>query len=142
MEQGIGGYQISSDRDRLCPRRIWEMLSQNYWARERTLEEVEASILHSECFGVYDRDRQIGFARVVTDYVTVYWLCDVVIDPEYRGQGLGTALVEYVDASRPWKGLGILMSRDAQSLYRRFGYQPDKGTVMLRPSRGPDGTPP
>ncbi len=134
MDDCFGKFQFSTDKERLCPRRIREMLSQNYWARDRTLEEVETSIAHSECFGVYDRDRQIGFARMVTDHATVYWLCDVVIDPAYRGQGLGTAFVKYIDESHPWKGLGILMSRDAQSLYRRFGYEPDNGTVMIRPA--------
>ena len=81
---------ISTDRSRLDIAYIHRYLSEEcYWSIGRSREIVEKSIANSLCFGVYDGDRQMGFARVVTDYATFAWLCDVFIDATYRGQGLG-----------------------------------------------------
>ena len=84
---------------------------------------MEKSIANSLCFGVYDGDRQMGFARVVTDYATFAWLCDVFIDAAYRGQGLGKQLVERIVAHPELQGMRnfILATRDAHELYRQYG---------------------
>jgi GNAT superfamily N-acetyltransferase len=116
--------EISTDRTRLDIAYIHRYLSEEcYWAIGRSRTVVEKSIASSLNFGVYDGDRQIGFARVVTDYATFAWLCDVFIDAAYRGQGLGKRLVEAVVAHPELQGLRnfILATRDAHELYRQYG---------------------
>ena len=116
--------EISADRNRLDLAYVHRYLSEEcYWALGRSREIVEKSIANSLNFGVYDGDRQIGFARVVTDYATFAWLCDVFIDAAYRGQGLGKRLVEVVVAHPELQGMRnfILATRDAHELYRRHG---------------------
>ena len=95
----------------------------SYWAQGRSLETVEKSIANSLCFGVYDDERQMGFARVVTDYATFAWLCDVFVDEAYRGRGLGKRLIEAVVAHPDLQNMRnfILATRDAHDLYRRYG---------------------
>jgi len=116
--------EISTDRSRLDLAYIHRYLSEEcYWSIGRSRAIVEKSIANSLCFGVYDGSRQIGFARVVTDYATFAWLCDVFIDVAYRGQGLGKRLVETVTAHPELQGMRnyILATRDAHALYRRYG---------------------
>jgi len=116
--------EISTDRSRLDVGYIHRYLSeQSYWAQGRSREIVAQSISNSLCFGVYDGAQQIGFARVVTDYATFAWLCDLFIDEAYRGQGLGKRLIETVVAHSELQGLRnfILATRDAHELYRRYG---------------------
>lgn len=116
--------EISTDRTRLDIAYVHRYLSEEcYWAIGRSREVVEKSIANSLNFGVYDDDRQLGFARVVTDYATFAWLCDVFIDAAYRGQGLGKRLVAAVVADPELQGLRnfILATRDAHALYRQYG---------------------
>ena len=116
--------EISTDHTRLDIAYIHRYLSEEcYWAIGRSREVVEKSIANSLNFGVYDDDRQLGFARVVTDYATFAWLCDVFIDAAYRGQGLGKRLVAAVVADPELQGLRnfILATRDAHALYRQYG---------------------
>jgi GNAT superfamily N-acetyltransferase len=79
---------------------------------------------NSLCFGLYDQDKQVGIARVVTDYATFAWLCDVFIDEGYRGKGLGKWLVSVILSNPELKGVRrwLLITRDAHGLYRRFGF--------------------
>lgn len=117
-------FEISTDRTRLDVDYVHRYLSQEcYWAIGRSRAVVEKSLANSLCFGVYDGARQIGFARVVTDYATFAWLCDVFIDAAYRGYGLGKQLVEAVITHPELQGLRnfILATRDAHELYRRYG---------------------
>lgn len=117
-------YEISTDLDRLDIEYIHRYLSEvSYWALGRSRSVVEKSIRNSLCFGVYDGSRQVGFARVVTDYATFAWLCDVFIDETCRGLGLGKRLVQTVMAHPELQGLRnfILATRDAHELYRRYG---------------------
>jgi GNAT superfamily N-acetyltransferase len=116
--------EISTDRNRLDLAYVHRYLSEEcYWALGRNRAIVDKSIANSLCFGVYAGDRQIGFARVVTDYATFAWLCDVFIDDAHRGQGLGKRLVETVIAHPELQGLRnfILATRDAHALYRGYG---------------------
>jgi GNAT superfamily N-acetyltransferase len=117
-----GNYIISTDKTRLNLNLIHEFLSQrSYWAQGRSLATVQNSIEHSLCFGVYNDTQQVGFARVVTDYATFAWLCDVFILETHRGKNLGKWLIECVTAHPDLQGLFVLATRDAHELYRRYG---------------------
>lgn len=116
--------EISTDRSRLDIAYIHRYLSEEcYWSIGRSRAVVEKSIANSLCFGMYDGDRQMGFARVVTDYATFAWLCDVFVDAAYRERGLGKQLVENVVAHPDLQGMRnfILATRDAHELYRQYG---------------------
>jgi len=118
-------YLISTDKSKLDLAMIHAYLSQrSYWAQGRPLPVVQTSIDHSLCFGLYDeQSKQVGFARVVTDYVTFAWLCDLFILESYQGQNLGKWLVECVTTHPELQAprLFILATRDAHELYRRYG---------------------
>lgn len=132
-------YEISDDPDRLDMDRIHRYLSEeSYWATGRSREVVEASIRNSWCLGAYDGDgRLAGFARVVTDWATVYYLCDVFVLRPYRGCGLGKALVRRVVEDPRLSGLaGLLATQDAHGLYSRFGFRRG-GEVAARVMRRP-----
>jgi GNAT superfamily N-acetyltransferase len=123
---------ISTDPARLDLDAITEMLTRAYWAKGRTREMVARTIQHSLVFGLYDGKHQVGLARVVSDYTTFAWLCDVFIREDYRGRGLGKWLMEtialYPDLQnlRRW----LLATRDAHGLYRQYGF-----TSLDDPSR-------
>lgn len=128
------GYTISGDKSMLDIGRICELLSASYWAGDRSRDAVERSIENSLCWGVYKSGAQVGFARAVTDYATMYWLCDVIVDEKHRGRGLGKALVEYVVDSNELAGLrGILGTKDAHGLYEQYGFIKEQNKFMVRP---------
>lgn len=124
-----GEYVISTDPARLELETIHSYLSgSSYWAQGRPLAVVRRSIENSLCFGLYWRGRQVGFARVITDRATFAWLADVFVLDEARGQGLGKWLVETIIAHPDLQGLRrwVLATKDAHSLYSRFGFAPLK----------------
>lgn len=126
LETSRGNFIISTDARRLDLDAITNMLSRAYWAKGRTREVIARYVTHSLVFGVYEGSKQIGLARVVSDYTTFAWLCDVFIHEEYRGQGIGKWLIETVIAHPDLQGLRrfILMTSDAHGLYSQFGFQP------------------
>jgi GNAT superfamily N-acetyltransferase len=132
-------FRISTDKILLDVPLIHRWLSfESYWAQGRSLETVQRSIDHSLCFGIYDEQRQVGFARLVTDYATFAWLCDVFILDEYRGRGLGKWLIETIASQTLLASLRnfILATRDAHGLYQRyggFGPLPNPDRWMARP---------
>jgi GNAT superfamily N-acetyltransferase len=133
MERKYGEYLISDNKSLLSLERIGEFLAQSYWANQRPLEKIKLSIENSPCFGIYFQDRQVGFARVVTDFATMYWLCDVFIDEAHRGKGLGKQFVKSIIESDELKGLvGILGTKDAHGLYEQFGFEKEAERFMRR----------
>ena len=120
-----GDYLISTDRARLDTEVIHDYLSNSsYWAAGRSLETVRRSIEHSFAFGLYKDERQVGFARVITDYATFAWLADVFVLEEFRGQGLGKWLVDVIIKHPSLQGFRrwVLATKDAHELYRPFGF--------------------
>jgi len=114
---------------------IMALLKQTYWADERPEEQVRKSIENSRCYGVYLEDAQklVGFARVISDFATTYYLCDVIIDAAYQHRGLGKTLVSYIENLPEYQGLrGILITRDAHALYEKFGYDTLNGRAMVK----------
>jgi GNAT superfamily N-acetyltransferase len=127
VEFHLEGFTISTDPARLDITAIHHFLSeQSYWAKGRPREMVEKSIEHCLCFGVYEEARQVGFARVLTDYAVMGYLMDVFILPEYRGRGLGKWLVSCIMAHPDLKHLRswLLATDDAHGLYAQFGFKP------------------
>jgi GNAT superfamily N-acetyltransferase len=128
-----GEYTISTDRRRLDLDIIHGFLTRSYWAEGRSRERVAQAIECSLPFGLYHREAQIGFARVVTDYVVIAFLADVFVLEPYRGRGLGGWLVEVVTglpelrSVRRW----LLGTRDAHGLYRKFGFREPTPGVLL-----------
>lgn len=118
-------YSISTDKDRLDTALIHRYLSQSaYWARGRSYETVVTSIRNSLCFAIFaPSGNQVGFARVVTDYSTFAWLCDVFVIEEHRQRGLGKRLIEAVTSHPELKHVRriLLATNDAHELYRRYG---------------------
>ena len=104
------------------------LVKESYWARERTLEQTKRAIEHSICFGVYDGERQVAFARVVSDRATFAYLGDVFVIPEYQGRGIGKMLMEAILAHPELQGLRrwVLATRDAHTLYEKYGFTPLK----------------
>lgn len=129
-EAPCNGYTISTDPAALDAAFILAFLTQQtYWGQNRTMEAICCSIENSLNFGVYYDDpdtgekRQVGYARVVTDYATFAWLCDVFIDPQHRGLGLSKWLVRTVvdhPQLAPLRRI-LLATRDAHELYRKYG---------------------
>jgi ribosomal protein S18 acetylase RimI-like enzyme len=118
-------FEITTDPARLDAIAIHDFLAHRaYWAEGRPLDTVRRSLANSLCFGLYHIHRQIGLARVVTDYATYGYLCDVYVLEEYRGQGLGVWLIDCVLTHPGLQNLRkfSLTTRDAQELYRRFGF--------------------
>jgi GNAT superfamily N-acetyltransferase len=126
MTSHVAGFEISTDPGRLDIQVIHEFLRSSYWAEGRSRSVVERSIEHSLCFGVYVGDRQIGFARVVSDRAVFAYLMDVFVVPEFRGQGISKALMRAVLEHPDLQGLRMFLlgTRDAHGLYAQFGFQP------------------
>lgn len=142
MEEKQGAFLISTDKDKLQVEVIHDYLTHAaYWTTDRTREMTEKTIEHSLCFGVYHDDRQIGFARVVTDYTIFAYLCDVFIIDGFQGQGLGKWLTEVVLKFLDEEGVrwSMLATRDAHELYEVYGgfqklYLPEKWMGRVNPN--------
>ena len=115
---------------------IKDLLSQSYWADKRSAEVVGKSIRNSSCYGIMDTTSNclIGFGRVVTDYATMFYLTDVIIEKAYRNQGMGTKFVEYIVCEEGKNGLeyGILFTEDAKDFYSSVGFKVCEETGMVK----------
>jgi GNAT superfamily N-acetyltransferase len=118
-------FSISTDKVKLDVGSIHNFLStQAYWCLNIPRSVVESAIEQSLCFGVYHQKKQIGFARIISDFATIAYLGDVYIEANYRGQGLSKWLMETIMAYPTLQGLRrwILLTGDAHELYRQFGW--------------------
>ncbi len=124
-EYTLGNCIVSTDPSKLDLKVIHGYLSRSYWAEEIPFETVKRSVEHSLCFGVYALGKQIGFARVISDYTTFAYLADVFILEEERGKGLSKFLMECILKHKELQGLRnfSLMTQDAHSLYVRYGFK-------------------
>ncbi|MBP4142945.1 GNAT family N-acetyltransferase [Flavobacterium sp. P4023] len=115
---------VSTDKNKLDVPFIQKFLKNVYWAAGRTMQEVQTTIDHSFCFGIYLDEQQIGFARVITDYVVFAYLMDVFITEEHRGKGYSSILIENMMNEPKLKNIKIwrLATSDAHFLYSKFGF--------------------
>ena len=124
-----GELLVSTDPAKLDTRAVHAYLTRSYWAEGISRELVDRSLRHSLCFGLFEANQQIGFARVISDYATFAYLCDVYVLENYRGRGLAKWLMRCVQAHPQLQGLRRinLVTRDAHVLYRQFGFEtPEK----------------
>lgn len=126
-EKTKGAYLFSTDKLKLQVPVIHAYLAEeSYWAKNVPLSVVEASIKGSVCFGIYSEGKQMGYARVITDFATFGYLADVFILENYRGQGLSKDLMSFIMDYEPFKNLRrfMLATKDAHSLYAQYGFTP------------------
>jgi GNAT superfamily N-acetyltransferase len=118
--------EVSTDKSRLDVPFIQDFLKDIYWAAGRTMAEVQTTIDASVCFGIYLDGKQIGFARVITDYVVFAYLMDVFITPSHRGKGYSSMLIEAMMEEPQLQHVKIwrLATSDAHFLYEKFGFTP------------------
>jgi GNAT superfamily N-acetyltransferase len=123
---------ISDEPERLQLEVVVEYLARAYWSNQRPRAVIEKSLKNSLCFGVYENETQIGFARVVSDHATFAYLADVFILESHKGHGLGKWLVQTILEHPELQGLRrwILATRDAHGLYAQFGF-----TALENPDR-------
>lgn len=142
-------FQISTDPSRLDLDLIHGYLSrESYWAQNIPRPLLEKALRNSRCYGIYAEEgprAQVGFGRLVTDCATFAYVADIFVLPAYRGQGLSKWLVECMLGDPDVQGLRnwTLYTKDAQSLYARFGFAhpEDPKSVMAIKKRNPYGAP-
>ena len=128
-------YRIVEGKENIRVEDVVRLLKMTYWADSRPVEKIDKSMENSKCVGLYvdGVERLVGFARVISDYATTYYLCDVIIDEDYQHKGLGKALVSYVVSMPDYKGLrGLLVTKDAHKLYEKYGYEIINDRAMMR----------
>jgi GNAT superfamily N-acetyltransferase len=139
MEWKRGEFTISTDRALLDREAIHAFLAASYWARGIPRETLDRAIENALCFGIYEGDRQVGFARVVSDFATFAYLADVFVLDSHRGRGLSKWLMEVIMGHPRLQGLRrwSLATRDAHGLYARYGFRrpenPDRLMEIVDP---------
>ena len=137
MQSEVNEYYVTTDNSKLDFDFIHDKITNSYWANGRTREAMKKVMENSLNFGLFHNEKQIGYARVITDYHTFSYLCDVIIDEDYRGKGLGKLLMDEVlnypelKIMKRW----LLFTRDAHGLYEQFGFIKDdtpEKTMMLK----------
>ena len=128
-----GDYLVSDDPARIDEAAVHAFLHTSYWAAGIPLEVVRRALAHSLCIGIYTRDhRQVGLVRVITDYATFAYVCDVYVLEAHRGRGLAKAALRFYQTHPLLRGLRRhqLVTQDAHGLYEQFGFkrtgQPDR----------------
>jgi GNAT superfamily N-acetyltransferase len=118
------GVEIEGGLERLDVEFVYELLRQTHWARNRPRDLFERAIKNSLCFGAYVGKRQVGFARVVTDHASFGYLVDVIVDPAWRGKGIGRFLLKRVMEDPVVSSLRTLLLRTetAHGLYQKLGF--------------------
>jgi len=133
MDIKFGKYKFSDNKSLISINKVCELLDKSYWANNRKKETTIKAIENSICIGIYFEEEMVGFARLVTDNATMYWLCDVIIDKKHRKNGLGKKLIEIITNMDELNDMfGILATRDAQGLYEKYGFKKVDGEKYMR----------
>jgi GNAT superfamily N-acetyltransferase len=130
---------VTTDPSRLDLETVHRFLASSYWAEGIPRELVERSIRHSICFGAFEGERQVGFARVISDRATFAYVADVFVLPSHRGRGVGKRLMASVTSHPELQNLRLwtLFSRDAHGLYRQYGFGEPRYPDRLMERRQP-----
>jgi GNAT superfamily N-acetyltransferase len=130
------GVELDDDPDRVDVEAVYRFLSEEaYWVLGRSRETIERLVREStRVIGAYDGERLVGFCRVMSDGSNMAWLGDVYVESDHRGRGIGTAIVEEAfDHPAHRDCFWYLSTRDAQELYRKFGFEAATERTMVRP---------
>lgn len=134
VEERRGTLLLSTDRSRLDFDAVLAMLHDSHWGADVTRDVLGRAVDNSLCVGVYDGDRQVAFARAVTDLATYAYLTDVIVAEDAREQGIGSWMVDALLRHPDLQGLRriALLTRDARALYEKFGFttDPPRSTYM------------
>jgi len=139
MELHKGNYLLSTDKNKLDLEFIHRELTNSYWAPGIPFEIVKLAAEHSLAFGLYENEKQVGYARVISDYATFAYLADVFITESARGRGLSKWMMEGIMSHPQLQGLRrfMLATKDAHSLYEKFGFHamktPERMMEITRP---------
>lgn len=118
----MNDFYISRNREEIPIAQVVRLLHKTDWAENRDVGQIEKSVENSTCYGVFaGNDHLIGFARIITDFVTTFYLMDVVIEESYRGHGIGRMLMNEImkDVGHLY---GILHTDNAQKFYEAYGF--------------------
>jgi GNAT superfamily N-acetyltransferase len=136
MEWRRDSFWLTDDAAQLNMDFIVTALQGSYWAPGRPREIILESFRNSLCFGLFDGERPIGFSRVVTDRVVFAWFCDVWVDPDYRGRGLGQWMLRCVmEHPHVAPTRMALSTQDAHAFYEKLGFE--RKELMVKPARRP-----
>ena len=145
MTEHFENFYLTDDKTIILDKHteVYALLQNAYWTKGRSASTMRDAIANSLNYAIFETstDRLIGFARVITDYATVFYLCDVFIDAEFRGLGLGKKLIEHIllHEDKLIGISGLLKTGDAKPLYEKYGFEECKSICMVRNSIG--GTP-
>ncbi|GAB5478831.1 MAG: GNAT family N-acetyltransferase [Marinobacter nauticus] len=133
MEWRKDEYLITDDRSKVQLEVVHRLLAATYWGDRRPREIVDRMVAGSICFSLYHGSKQIGFGRAVTDSTTFTWVADIVVEPEFRGAGLGKWIMECLLKHPAIKGTQlVLQTRDAQGLYEQFGFSKNSALMSTK----------
>ncbi|MFF2907549.1 GNAT family N-acetyltransferase [Paenibacillus sp. NPDC057934] len=137
MEYPYKKYVISDDQERVHIPTMIDFVTTSYCGNKRSPEKIKKSIQNSVCYGVYDEDKMIAFARLITDGATTYYLCDVFVLEDYRGQGISKKLIEVITNAPELEWMsGVLATKDAHGLYSQYGFEIENDRFMRRQPQG------
>ena len=131
-------YYLTDDKTKILAKHteIHALLQNAYWAKERSASVMRDAIANSLNYAVFETgsDRLIGYARVVTDYATIFYLCDVFVDEEFRGRGICKKLIEHILLhEEKLSGVnGLLKTGDAKPLYEKYGFEECQSICMVK----------
>ena len=132
---------VKTGRENMDVEVIHKYLSQDsYWAKGISYELVENSLINSFCVGAFIDEKQIGFARLITDYSTFAYLADVFVLPEFQGNRVAKQMLSHIFEQGFIKRLRriMLMTRDAHGLYRQFQFKDPKNPAGVMEIANPD----
>lgn len=129
-----GGLCLVTGSSQMDIDAVYAFLRRTPWAEKRSRDTVARSVQNSLCYGVFDGDCQVAFARVVTDQCTFAYLCDVFVAETYRGRGLSKEMMQAIVADPDLTGLRrfCLATRDAHGLYARYGFRQFEGAEAAK----------
>jgi GNAT superfamily N-acetyltransferase len=134
-------YFVSFDTDLIQRDRVYDYLSQSYWSPNLRRDLFDQGLQNSLCVGAYEEgtNKQIAFARLVTDYARFAYLCDVFVFDEYQGKGVAQRMLDELFNHEKVKTVGhwLLATKDAHKLYEKLGFEA-AGERYMRMGRSSD----
>ena len=124
----MNDYFISTNKDLLDIQKIWSLLKDCFWSKDIPVEYVARFIKYSLCFGIFTQDKQqVGFGRIISDYTTYAYICDVIVEPNHRNKGLARELIKNMLNHPELQGLktwSLVSTKEAKKIYKENGFLP------------------